>query len=91
MGGITICLAVSDPVRSTKLEKILGEDGYDVVSFRTAKEIWDNFEWRRPRYIITDLKFPDGFSGLNLCREVRSRYMLPYAYIHSHEFALVRR
>ena len=78
----TICLAIADPLRSSKLETILGEDGYDVIPFRTAKELWDNFEWRRPHYIITDRKFTHEFSGLDLCREVRRRYMLPYVYIH---------
>lgn len=82
VGKFAICLAIANPLRSSKLETILGEDGYEVVPFRSAKELWNNFEWRRPRYIITDRLFPDGFSGLDLCREVRSRYMLPYVYIH---------
>jgi hypothetical protein len=39
VGRFTICLAIADPLRSSKLEAILGEDGYDVIPFRTAKEL----------------------------------------------------
>jgi len=77
-----ICLAIANPLASSKVETVLAEDGYEVLPFRNAKEILDNFEWRHPRYIITDRKFPHEFSGIDLCREVRSRYMRPYVYIH---------
>ncbi|HVM61112.1 MAG TPA: hypothetical protein VMV72_09625 [Verrucomicrobiae bacterium] len=38
-------------------------------------------KWRHPRYIITDRRFAREFPGLDLCREVRNRYIPPYVYI----------
>lgn len=38
MNRFTICIAVADPLRSSKLEMILAEDGCDAVSFRTAND-----------------------------------------------------
>lgn len=77
-----ICLVIAEPVRSSRLELVLQKDGFEILTFRSARELWDNFERRRPRYIITDRRFADEFSGLDLCRRIRERFMLPYVYIH---------
>ena len=78
-----ICLAIAETLRASRLETVLTGAGYEVLTFKSAREIWDNFEWRRPRYIILDGKFPkDDFSALDLCRAVRQQYILPYVYIH---------
>jgi DNA-binding response OmpR family regulator len=80
--GFPICLALAEPPQSSRIESVLAQDGYDVLAFSSASELWKNFGWRQPRYIITDRRFPDGYSALDLCRDVRARYMLPYVYIH---------
>lgn len=49
MNRFGICIAVADPLRSSKSETILGEDGYDTTSFRSAEKLRENFERRRPR------------------------------------------
>ena len=77
-----ICLAINDSFRDSKIELVLAEDGFDVVPFRSARELWENFEMRWPRYIIVDRLFSDGFSALDLCRNVRTRHPQPYVYIH---------
>jgi len=79
---IPLCIAIADPVRDSRIETTLTKAGYEVVAFKSAREIWENFEWRRPRYIITDRKFREEFTGLDLCRGVRERFLLPYVYIH---------
>ena len=81
-GHIPIYTVIGRPVEASRIELILANDRYDVVPFRSAKQLWDNFETRRPRYIITDRQFDEEFTGLELCRKIRERYMLPYVYIH---------
>ena len=77
-----VCLAVRDPMQCSRMEITLTDDGYEVVTFRSARELWDSYARCRPRYIITDRRFPDGFSALDLCRHVRQDYLVPYVYIH---------
>jgi len=77
-----ICLAMGDTVLSSRMELVLADDGYDVRPFTSAKKLWENFPARRPRFIITEEIFKDGFSALDLCRAVRQHYLLPYVYIH---------
>jgi sigma-B regulation protein RsbU (phosphoserine phosphatase) len=79
---VPICLVIGDPLRCSRLESVLTEVGYIVLPFQSAQELWQNFEWRHPRYIIADRRFADGFSGLDLCRAVRQKFLLPYVYIH---------
>jgi DNA-binding response OmpR family regulator len=79
---VPICIAIAQPVEASRIELVLAKDGYDVVPFRSAQQLWDNFVSRRPRYIITDRQFRDEFTALELCRTIRQRYMLPYVYIH---------
>jgi PleD family two-component response regulator len=77
-----ICLAVGDRLLSSQLELTLSEAGYQVLAFTSAKQLWESFPTRRPRFIITERIFSDGFSALNLCRLVRQDYLLPYVYIY---------
>ena len=80
--NIPICIAIAEPLEGSRIELVLAKDGYDVVTFRSAKQLWDNFKVRRPRYIITDRRFREEFTALELCRSVREQFMLPYVYIH---------
>ena len=79
---VPIYIVIAEPVEASRIEIVLAKDGYDVVPFRSAKQLWDNFKRCRPRYIITDRRFRDEFTALDLCRNVREQYMLPYVYIH---------
>jgi len=80
--GFPICLAVGDSLLSSRLELTLSEAGYQVLTFTSAKQLWESFPTRRPRFIITERLFSDGFTALNLCRLVRRDYLLPYVYIY---------
>jgi PleD family two-component response regulator len=77
-----ICLAVGDRLLSSRLELALIEAGYQVLPFTSARQVWENLPTRRPRFIISERTFADGFSALNLCRLVRQNYLLPYVYIY---------
>jgi DNA-binding response OmpR family regulator len=80
--GFPICLAVGDRALSSRLELTLSEAGYQVLAFTSAKQLWESFPSRRPRFVITERLFSDGFTALNLCRLVRRDYPLPYVYIY---------
>jgi DNA-binding response OmpR family regulator len=77
-----ICLAMGDPVLASRLELILTDEGYGLRTFTSAKQLWENFATWRPRFIITEGIFKDGFSALDLCRAIRQDYLLPYVYIY---------
>ena len=67
---------------ASRLELTLTEAGYEVLAFTSAQQLWESFPARRPRFIITERMFSDGFSALNLCRLVRRDYLLPYVYVY---------
>jgi DNA-binding response OmpR family regulator len=69
-----------DDVRS-HMEDTLVLDGFDISTFATASELWDRFQDRPARMVITDRRFEDGISGLDLARNIRQGFMLPYVFV----------
>jgi len=69
-----------DDVRS-HMEDTLVRDGFDISSFATASELWDRFQDRPARMVITDRRFEDGLSGLDLARKILQGFMLPYVFV----------
>lgn len=81
-GVYPVHLAIGDSVLSSLLELTLTEAGYETVMFTSARKLWESFPPRRPRFIITEGRFNDGFEAANLCRLVRRDYPSPYVYIY---------
>ena len=79
--NLRIYLAVRKVDEASALEDKLVLDGFDVSRFRNARELWEGFQQRPARFIITDRRFGDKFSGLDLTREIRQHQPLPYVYI----------
>jgi DNA-binding response OmpR family regulator len=79
--NLHIYLAVRKLEERSHLEDQLVLDRFDVSSFPTARALWDAFQQKSARFIITDRRFGDEFSGLDLARQVRQHYLLPYVYI----------
>lgn len=77
-----IHLAIGDPLLSSLLELTLTEAGYQTLIFPSARKLWESLPTHRPRFIITEGRFSDGFEALNLCRLVRHDYPWPYVYIY---------
>jgi DNA-binding response OmpR family regulator len=88
-----IHLAIGDPLLSSLLELTLTGAGYQPVMFPSAIKLWEKFPTQRPRFIITEGRFSDGFEALNLCRLVRRDFPWPYVYIYvisrRHEIAAI--
>lgn len=79
--NLHIYLATRVPEDTSHIEDSLVLDGFDISTFPSAKALWEAFQQRPGRLIITDRRFEDGFSGLDLAREVRQHHLLPYVYI----------
>ncbi len=77
-----INLAIGDPPLSSFLELALAEAGYEPVMFPSARILWENLPVRRPRFVMTEGRFTDGFEAVNLCRLIRREYPWPYVYIY---------
>ena len=81
LGTINIYLAIRKQDDSSQIEDQLVLDGTDVSTFRFAKDLWERFQERPARLVITDRRFGDDFDGLELVRKIRQRYQLPYIYL----------
>ena len=79
----TVCiyLAIRKQDDRSKLEDQLVLDGADVSSFASASDLWDLFQARPARFIITDQRFGSEFTGLELVRRIRKHYSGPYVYV----------
>lgn len=49
-------------------------------TFSSASDLWERFQARPARLVITDRRFGDDFDGLELVRKIRKHYQLPYIY-----------
>jgi DNA-binding response OmpR family regulator len=76
-----IYLAIRKEDDRSHIEDQLVLDGADVSSFRSAAELWERFQARPARLVITDRRFGDELDGLNLVRKIRKHYQLPYIYV----------
>ena len=76
-----IYLAIRKEDDRFHIEDQLVLDGADVSTFGSAKNLWEHFQQRPARLIITDRKFGDDFDGMELVRKIRKHYQLPYVYV----------
>lgn len=76
-----IYIAFRNQPQRSQMEDSLVLDGFNVTTFPTAKALWEVFLERPTRFVITERRFPDGFTGLELCRRIRQGCQLPYVYV----------
>lgn len=78
---VLVYLAIRHKKDRSRFEDVLVLDGFNVSSFPSAAALWKAFQQRPARIVITDRRFPDGLGGLELARNIRQQFPLPYAYI----------
>ncbi|MBI2927495.1 MAG: response regulator [Verrucomicrobia bacterium] len=78
---VPIYLAIRKSEDRSHLEDTLVLDGFDVSTFPTARELWERFQTKPARFVITERRFGTEFTGLDLARQIRQRCLLPYVYI----------
>ena len=76
-----IYLAIRKREDRSQIEDELVLDGANVSTFSSANGLWENFQQRPARLVITDRRFGDDFDGLELVRLIRKHYQLPYIYV----------
>jgi len=76
-----IYLAVQNREDRSHIEDSLVLDHADVSSFASARSLWERFQERSARFVITDRRFGDEFDGLEMVRRIRKDFMLPYVYV----------
>lgn len=81
LANTCIYIAIRKADERSSLEDLLVLDGADVSTFASAKDLWQLFQNRPARFIITDQRFGDGFDGLELVRQIRKSNALPYVYV----------
>jgi len=76
-----IYIAILNRDERSHFEDQLVLDGVDVSCFPSARDLWQHFQICPARYVITDRRFGDDFDGLELVRQIRKNYQLPYIYV----------
>ena len=77
---LPIYLAIRKAEDRSHMEDTLVLDGFDVSSFASAGDLWEKFQARPARIIITDRRFGGSMTGLALAQNVRKHFLLPYVY-----------
>jgi DNA-binding response OmpR family regulator len=75
-----IYLAIFGTSSRSQLENFLVLEGCNISAYARAHELWQHFQIRPARMVITDRRFGGEFSGLDLARNLRSHLAVPYVY-----------
>lgn len=76
----SIYLAIRSADERSHIEDQLVLDGAAVSTFASAQALWKYFQAKPVRFVISDRRFEDDFSGLDLVRTIRRRFPMPYVY-----------
>jgi DNA-binding response OmpR family regulator len=79
--NVKIYAAIREPADRSKIENLLVTDGYRVSVFASASDLWEIYRIRPARIIISDRRFTDMMSGVQLTQRIREHQALPYTYI----------
>ncbi len=79
--NLHLYLAVKSRAERSSMEDTLVLDGFNVRSFGTARELWTAFQQTPARIVITERRFAEGLTGLDLAQNIRKQYLMPYVYV----------
>ena len=77
----SVYLAIRNTDDRSHIEDQLVLDGVNVSCFASVQDLWNHFQTRPVRFVITDRRFGADFDGMELVRQIRKNYRLPYVYI----------
>jgi response regulator RpfG family c-di-GMP phosphodiesterase len=78
--NLRLYLAVKKRDDRSQMEDSLVLDGLNIRTFSTASELWEAFQQTPARMVISERRFADGFSGINLVSNIRKHHLTPYVY-----------
>jgi DNA-binding response OmpR family regulator len=81
VSSINIYTAIRNRDDRSQIEDNLVMDDADVSTFSSARELWERFQVRPARFVITDRRFGSDFDGLELTRQIREHFRMPYVYV----------
>lgn len=78
---IRIYIAAKRPEDRTHYADSLIVDGFNATAFSSADELWNHFQLRTARIVMTERRFEYGLSGLQLVERIRQQNPWPYVYV----------
>jgi len=78
--SLKLYLAVKRHEERSNMEDTLVLDGFNIRAFATASDLWEAFQQTPARIVISERRFADGFTGLNLVSNIRKHHLTPYVY-----------
>lgn len=78
--SLKLYLAVKKREERSHMEDVLVLDGFSIRTFATASDLWEAFQQTPARIVISERRFADGFTGLDLTRNIRKHHLMPYVY-----------
>lgn len=70
-GGAAVLIVEDSITQSKRLERLLTENGYSVISARDGKEGYEAAVEHEPAVVITDVVMP-GMNGYEMCRRIKN-------------------
>lgn len=78
--NLKLYLAVKKRDDRSQMEDTLVLDGFNIRTFATASELWEAFRQSPARLVVSERRFADGFSALDLVGNIRKYHLTPYVY-----------
>lgn len=78
--SLKLYLAVKRHEERSNMEDTLVLDGFNIRTFATASDLWEAFQQTPARIVISERRFADGFTGLDLVSNIRKHHLMPYVY-----------
>jgi CheY-like chemotaxis protein len=78
---IRIYIAVKRTDDRTHYSDSMVVDGFNVTAFPSAGDLWQSFQLRPARIVMTERRFEYGISGLQLVERIRQQQPWPYVYV----------
>lgn len=78
---VRVYLAIQAAAERSHIEDTMVLDGFDVRTFASAGALWEGFQQKPVRLVITESTFATGLSGLDLARQIRLHYLEPHVHI----------
>ncbi|MEO7299019.1 MAG: hypothetical protein ABI042_10650 [Verrucomicrobiota bacterium] len=79
--SINVYIAIRNREECSRVEDQLVLDGVNASSFRSAQDLWKQFQIHPARFIITDQRFGAEFDGFKLVGKIRKYSATTYVYI----------
>jgi DNA-binding response OmpR family regulator len=78
---IRIYLAAKRPDDRSHWADLMILDGFNVTAFANAGDLWNTFQLRPARIVMTERRFELGLAGLELVGRIRQLQPWPYVYV----------